>query len=107
ASAKGHTTVRIPVCDKSPSQHCAAGRGPTVLACPPNGGQLVFLPMLSASQSHSKTPSPSKTQRCKACRVLDVAVAGPRPGLCPGLRQPTATAQLGDSTVCTGSLKVS
>jgi hypothetical protein len=35
---------------KSPSQHCATGRGPTVLAAPTERGQLVFAPMLSASQ---------------------------------------------------------
>jgi hypothetical protein len=36
--------------NKSPSQHCATGRGPTVLAVPTERGQLVFAPMLSASQ---------------------------------------------------------
>jgi hypothetical protein len=36
--------------NKSPSQHCAIGRGPTVLAVPTERGQLVFAPMLSASQ---------------------------------------------------------
>ena len=36
--------------NKSPSQPCAAGRGPTVLAVPTERGQLVFAPMLSASQ---------------------------------------------------------
>ena len=34
--------------NKSPSQHCATGRGPTVLAVPTERGQLVFVPMLSA-----------------------------------------------------------
>ena len=36
--------------NKSPSQHCATGRGLTVLTVPTERGQLVFTPMLSASQ---------------------------------------------------------
>jgi hypothetical protein len=48
-SAKGHTTSN-PEHNKSPSQPCATGRGPTVLAVPTERGQLIFAPMLSASQ---------------------------------------------------------
>jgi hypothetical protein len=36
-SAKGHTTSN-PEHNKSPSQHCATGRGPTVLAVPTEPG---------------------------------------------------------------------
>ena len=38
AFAKTHTTFKVSSTIKSPSQHCAAGQGSTVLACPPNGG---------------------------------------------------------------------
>ena len=48
-SAKRHTTFKSPG-RQSPSQHCATGRGPTVLAVPTERGQLVFVPTLSASQ---------------------------------------------------------
>jgi hypothetical protein len=36
--------------NKSPSQHCETGRGSTVLAVPTESGQILFVPMLSASQ---------------------------------------------------------
>jgi hypothetical protein len=38
AFAKAHTSSKSRRQLKSPSQHCAAGQGSTVLACPPNGG---------------------------------------------------------------------
>jgi hypothetical protein len=43
-------TLRLnPEHNKSPSQHCAAGRGPTVLAVPTEQGQILFAPTLSES----------------------------------------------------------
>jgi hypothetical protein len=49
--------------NKSPSQHCATGRGSTVLACPPYGGQLVFALMLAASQCVISLSIASATRR--------------------------------------------
>jgi hypothetical protein len=49
ASAKG-TPCSNPEHNRNPSQHCATGWGPTVLAMPTERGPLVFAPMLSASQ---------------------------------------------------------
>ena len=43
-------TLANPERNKSPSQHRETGRGPTVLAVPVEKGQILFVPMLSASQ---------------------------------------------------------
>jgi len=54
-----------PMCNKDPSQHCVAGRGPTVLVCPPNGGNWFSSQCLTQVNSiQLNSPTDAAPRQC-------------------------------------------
>ena len=64
------TTRSNPMGDKSPSQHCAAGRGSIVLVCPPNGGNQYSSERLARVNSKVDTTELLVLPKHQRCVVL-------------------------------------